>query len=57
MACDIRKRGPVCALDAGDFAEQLSVVFVDHHHASLPANKQTVIRRIGDDVVPTAVPA
>ena len=46
-----RQRGSVRALDAGDFAEQRPAVFVDHHHAILPADEQTVIRRIGHDVV------
>ena len=50
-------RGPVRALDAGDLAEQRAVVFVDHHHAILPADEQPVIRRIGHDVVPAAVAA
>ena len=57
MARGIRHRGPVRALNAGDFAEQRPVVFVDHHHAILPADEQPVVRRIGDDVVPAAVAA
>ena len=52
-----RDRRAVRAVDAGDFAEQLAVVLVDDHHAILPADEQTVIRRIGHDVVPAAVAA
>ena len=53
----VRHRGSVRALDAGDFAEQRPAVFVDDHHAILPGDKQAVIRWIGHDVVPAAVPA
>ena len=49
--------GSVRALDAGDFAEQFAGVLIDHHHAILPGDEDTVIRRIGHDVVPAAVPA
>ena len=51
------QRGSVRALNAGDFAEQLAVVFIDDHHAILPRDKQTVIRWIGHDVIPAPVPA
>ena len=55
-----RRRGnrrPVRALNARHFAKQRPVVFVDHHHAILPANKQSVSWRVGHDVVPAAVAA
>ena len=52
-----RHCGAVCALNTSDLAEQHPLVFVDDHHAILPADEQPVIRGIGDDVVPAAVPA
>ena len=57
MSCGWRQCGSVRALDAGDFAEQLPAVFIDHHHAILAGDKKTVVGRIGHDVVPTPVPA
>jgi hypothetical protein len=40
-----------------DLAEQLAAVLVNHHHACLPADEHTVIRRVGHDVVPASVAA
>ena len=57
MPSSFRKRGSMRPLDAGDFAEQLPAVFIDHHHAILAGDKKTVVGRIGHDVVPTPVPA
>ena len=51
-----RHRGSMRAVYAGDFAKQFPAVFIDDHHAILPGDKQTVIGRVGHDVVPTAVP-
>jgi len=50
-------RGSVRAVDAGDFAEEFPAVFIDDHPAILPSDKQTVIGRVGDDVVPAPVTA
>ena len=47
----------VCPLDAGDFAEQRSAVFIDYHYAILPCDKQAVIGRVGHNVVPTSISA
>jgi len=49
--------GSVRALDAGDFAEQSPAVLIDDHHAVLPRDKKTMIRRIRDYVIPTSVTA
>ena len=57
MSRGLRDRGSVRALDAGDFAEQRPAVFIDDHHAILPGDEQTVIGRIGHDVVPAPIPA
>jgi len=43
MTRGIGQRGPMCTLDAGDFAEQRPIVFVDDHHAVLSADEQTVV--------------
>jgi len=56
MPCATRPRF-VRALDASNFAEQRSAILKDDHHAVLPGDKQTVIGRIGHDVVPASVPA
>jgi hypothetical protein len=45
------------ALNAGYFAEQSPFVFIDHHHSILPGDKQTMVWRIGDHIVPAPVPA
>jgi len=45
------------ALDSGDLAQQRSLVFIDDHDAILSADEQAVIRRIGNDIVPAAIPA
>ena len=57
MSRRVGHRRSVCALNAGDFTNERPVVFVNHHDAILAADEQPMIRRIGDDVVPTAVPA
>ena len=56
MARAFRYRGSVRAFDAGDFAQQLPAVFIHHHHSVLPRDKQTVIGRIGHNVIPTSIP-
>jgi len=53
----VRDRGAVRAFDVGDFAEQLAAILIDHHHASLTRDEQTMIRRIGHDVIPAPVAA
>ena len=49
--------GSVCALNAGDFSEQLAGVLVDDHQAGLARDVDAVTGWVGDDVVPTAVAA
>ena len=45
------------AVDARDFAEELAVCLVDDHHAILPADEHTVLRRVGNDIVPASIAA
>ena len=52
-----RDRGAVRAVDAGHLAEQLAVVLIDNHHTILASDEHTVVRRIGNDVVPAALSA
>ena len=52
---DSRHRSSVCAIDAGNFAEQSPLVLIDHHYAILPRDKHAMIRRIWHDVIPAPV--
>jgi hypothetical protein len=55
MAGFRRHRRPMRAPNPGDLAQHSSAVFVDHHHAILPADEQAMVRRIRNDVIPAAV--
>src|SRR5262249_3705338 len=50
-------RDAVRAVDVRHGTEQLTGRGIDDHDAVLPTDEHTVVRRIGDDVVPAAVAA
>jgi hypothetical protein len=45
------------AVDAGDLAEELSRVFVNHHEVVFTSDAKSLVGRIWDDVIPAAVAA
>jgi hypothetical protein len=50
-------RGSVRALDPDDLAQQFSVVDIDNHDPVLPGDEHAVMRRVGNNVVPTPLAA
>jgi hypothetical protein len=53
----LRPERSVRAFDARDFAEKHPTVLIHDHHAVLAADEQSLVRRIGNDVIPAAIPA
>src|SRR5438128_12622120 len=47
----------VGSVNAHHLAEKFAVVLVHNHDAILPPDKQTMLRRIGHDVIPSAISA
>src|SRR5215831_8893105 len=54
MSRGVDDRSTMGTADARHFAEQFAGVFVYDHHPVLPGNEQTMIRRIGHDIVPAS---
>lgn len=57
MAARLRNGRSMGTVDAGHFAKQFPIVFIDDHHARLACDEQPVVGGIRDDVIPKSVAA